>query len=314
MTARHIRELTRYLRADGPYPGAVHSEQGSFGRSFRELCLAVCLNDPQFGYNFVMSFVTSGRTIPPGVLDMNLRRAFYYFARNTNDDVMSEAYALVHPANAANQRILNALLLCRDMKLGQIAEVLSLPENAVSVYEQLWFNVRDRLGDKSFIASLVFPQTLFVSKEQDPEEDRDYAQALLRAAVKYGADEVLYMSGLTPSRSASVQVGKSAEEFEGLLMDAALTLVRHGRANDKTAPAIDRAKTLVAASKRAGQPDRLTDDIAGLGAIGAAESTLSNVARIQQQDISRRIACQQEQHAAAENTAEPGVLRGHEPI
>ena len=101
---------------------------------------------------------------------------------------------------------------------------------------------------------------------------------------------------------------KSADEFEALLMEDALTLVRYGGANDKAATAIDRAKTLVAASKRVGQPDRLTDDIAGLGGIGAAESTLNVMLQIQRGDINRRIQSQLQEHAAADKaTAKPRV-------
>jgi hypothetical protein len=245
-----------------------------------------------------MSCVSTGRTIHPGVLDTNLRRAFRYFARNTMDEVMSEANALVHPANAANRRTLNALLICRDTKLSQISEALSLPEYVIGVYEQLWFNVRDRMEDKSYIASLVFPQTRFESKEQDGGGDQDYAQALLRAGAKFGAEEVLYMAGLTTTRNTILQPAKSADEFEGILMEDALTQARHGGANAKSAPAIDRAKTLVAASKRAGQPDRTGDDVAGLGAIGAGQSTLNNIAKIQQPDVLRRIAAQQAHYDA----------------
>ena len=91
-------------------------------------------------------------------------------------------------------------------------------------------------------------------------------------------------------------------------MEDALTLVRHGGANDKAAPAIDRAKTLVAPSKRVGQPEGLTDDIAGLGGIGAAQSTLSVMGRIQQGDIDKRIQRQLQEHAAADKaTAKPRV-------
>ena len=298
MTAKTIRELTRYLPVDGPYPNATCSVRGPTERSFRELCLAVCLNDPEFGYNFVMAFVNNGRTIPPGVLDINLRRAFYYFTRNSSDDVMCEAYALVHPANTAKRRILNALLICQDTNLTQIAEVLSLPENVVGVYEQLWFNVRDRIGEKSYIAFLVFPQTRFESTEQEPGDEQDYAQALLRAGHNFGSQEVLYMAGLTATRNSIDRVAGSSGEFESILMGDALTRVRHGGANAKIAPAIDRAKTLVAASKRMGEPERTGDEIAGLGGISASRSVLENVLNIQQPDIRRRLGHQQSQQEA----------------
>jgi TM2 domain-containing membrane protein YozV len=134
--------------------------------------------------------------------------------------------------------------------VGWIIDLFLIP--SMNLYEQLWFNVRDRMEEKNYIAGLAYPETRFDSKQRDAEEDQDYAQALLRAAVKFGVDEVLYMAGLTPSRKPTVQVGKSAQEFEALLMDEALTLARHGCANDKSAPAIDRAKTLVAAQQLRG--------------------------------------------------------------
>jgi hypothetical protein len=293
MTTQLIRELIRYLPVNGPYPGMVLPGHGSADRSFQELCFAVCLDDCQFGYNFVMSYVRTGQVIPAGVFDLNLRRAFYYFARNCPDDLMTEAYALMHPANIGKRKILNAFLICRDINMKQVAEAMSLSETVVSVYEQLWFNVRDRMDDKYYIGSLVFPQMRFESAAEDAGEGRDHAQELLRAGYEYGAEEVLYMAGLIPTRTSTSATSKSTEELEHLQVAEAITQARHGGANAKSAPAIDRANRLVTASKRASEPDRSGDDLKGLGGVSASRSILTYVHNIQQPDIDRRIAQQQ---------------------
>ena len=310
MNAKNIRDLIRYLPADGPYPGAIHSARGSAAeRAFREACLAICLNDPQFGFNFAMSFLSSGRTIPAGVLDMNIRRAFHYFARNAEDDLMNEVYALVHPANIAKRRLLNALLICRDTNLKQVAEDTSLPENVVDLYAQLWFNAPDRLGDKSYIASLVYPQTRLESMNSDPGKDHDYALELLRAGHVHGRDEVLFLAGMTATRKNSATAAmKPAEELENALLAQALTSVRHGGANAKEAPVIDRAKSLVVASKRVDPPSRTGDDVMGLGGISASRSVLSYLAKIQQPEINRRIAEHKLLHDAALAPRKPSAV------
>jgi len=308
MTAKQISQLLRYLPVSGPYPGTILPGHGSVERAFQELCFAVCLNDPQFGYNFTMTYVRTGQVIPAGVLDMNVRRAFYYFARNNTDNVMTQAHALVHPANIGQRRILHALLICKDIEVKQIAEAMSLPEEVVSIYEQLWFNVRDRMDDKYYLSTLVFPQTRFEPAAEDAEQDRDYAQALLRAGFDYGAGEVLYMAGLAAIRKPIGSASKSSEEFEGILMDEAITQARRGGANAKSAPAIDRVIRLVAAAKRAPELDRTGDDVKGLGGISATQSVLTYVHNIQKPDIDRRFARQQAQHDAALSSAKAGAL------
>ena len=91
-------------------------------------------------------------------------------------------------------------------------------------------------------------------------------------------------------------------------MAEAVTQARHGGANAKSAPAIDRANRLVAASKRAAELDRSGDDLKGLGGVSAAQSILSYIHNIQQPDIDRRIALQQAQHDAALSPAKAGAL------
>jgi|GEM_PF-4941785 len=308
MTAKEIRELIRFLPVGGPYPGVINSTHGSSERAFKELCLAVCVNDPQFGYNFVLSLVTAGRALPAGVLDMNLRRAFNYFDRNTEDDLMSEAYSLVHPANLTQRQILHALLICRDTNLKQIAEDMGLPAPVVSLYGTLWFNVLDRLDDRMYLASLVHPNTRFESANKHKGEDLDYAQALLRAGHTFGREEVLYMAGIIPARNSTAATVKSAEEFENTLMEEAITSMRHGGANAKDAPAIDRAKTIVTASKRVGQSERTGDDVKGLGGISASRSVLSYIQNIQQPDFDRRIATHKAQHDESLTSKKAGAV------
>ena len=116
------------------------------------------------------------------------------------------------------------------------------------------------------------------------------------------------MAGIIPARNSTAATVKSAEEFENTLMEEAITSMRHGGANAKDAPAVDRAKTIVTASKRVGQFERTGDDVKGLGGISATQSVLTYVHNIQKPDIDRRFARQQAQHDAALSSAKAGAL------
>jgi hypothetical protein len=291
MNSREIRNLIAYLPPRSPYPGGGASLQAGSNRQFREACLAVCLNDPKFGYNFVMSFVKTEQPLPPGVFNLSIRRD--YFAQNHRDDIFADTYALSHPANTARRRIINALLICRDITTAEIASKMDMPVETLELYEQLWFNVRDRLDDPGFIAGLLYANTRLSNLEIDSAEVPDYDIKLLRAAHEFGAAEVLYLTGVVPSREQSFSNAYQAQELEFTLMDIAVTQARYGSTTIKSAPAVDRAKSLLIAAKKGGSQDKRADDVMGLGAISASRSILDTIQRVQQPDIARRIELQQ---------------------
>jgi hypothetical protein len=292
MDADAIRRLISELPPDSPYPedtGAGRSDS----RQLREARLAICLPDPAFGANFVKSFVRLKQSLPPGVPKM-LQRAYVYLACRAPDRMLPHVWTLAHPASLRQQRIIKALLVSRDVTLEKIGQWVSLPTEVVEAYEQLFFNVRDRWDEPTYIAGLVFPRTRLAEFDPDAGSLKDDGARLLRAGYEYGAAEVCFLAGLSPCRAGDLTAGT---KLESLVMDKALTQGRHGGANCQVAPALERGRSLLAIRKKGAQIGRCPDDIMGLGAISIAHSAMDALMRQQAPDIKRRLELQEQEAA-----------------
>src|SRR5882724_2819751 len=99
------------------------------------------------------------------------------------------------PWQNVQRYVLNALLMCADIEIPEISHLFDLTEEAVWIYEQLFFNIRERLADSLYIARLAYPLGRRSVAKEDLERE-DPGQPFLRAAFEYGKNEVLYMAGL----------------------------------------------------------------------------------------------------------------------
>ena len=248
MNRHRIEALTLLLSADaGMF--AAGRPPGAAPPSLAER-LAIAVNDPGFGYKFVMDFVTRCEPLPPAVHESWLRRAHSHHAgaNVVPDCVMLAVEQLVSPVNEFTRHILNALLICRDCTYAQIAEHLGLDADTLRCYEQLHFDVRDHAGEAAYISRLVFPEGRFPTLATDGMEELPVAQRLLIAGYTHGAREVLWLAGMTIDQDPP-STERSLKEFESALLSNALQLARNGALNSKTAPGIGHAKTLLAAQR-----------------------------------------------------------------
>jgi len=127
------------------------------------------------------------------VRDVLLRKAYAWQVHGRPNPVLEEAYEINHPANHQTASLLNALLICPDLSVEKIAGLIGLPLAVVEAYEGLFFNVRDRLDDRLYLARLVYPDSRYPGIETDamtPQSDK-----LLQAAYEFG------------SRSSSARLG-----------------------------------------------------------------------------------------------------------
>jgi len=205
--------------------------------------LALALNDPKFGWNFLKALREDGLRLPLGVFDRQLLQADAYLASGS-DDEMVEALLIFHPRNARAASLLKALLICRDVTLENIAIWMNLPFEVVMICNELLFNVRDRLDEPAYIAQLLNPDGFRFTTDTSNEDLR-----LLRAGATHGAREVIRLTriGATGSSQSSKDL---YSEFENETMETAITCLRHGGAADCARPVVATAKTLLVAQKR----------------------------------------------------------------
>jgi len=146
---------------------------------------------PDFGWQFVRSFVDCGRELPAAVHEPILREVYAILrGRKTPSPVMLEVLGL-HGSSASvnvNRGLMKALLMLPSVSLEEVARVTGFATEVVRSYEQLCFNVRERLDDGLYIAKLVYPEPKRVILEPDDPANVDIETLLLRAARHFGPD------------------------------------------------------------------------------------------------------------------------------
>jgi len=288
MTAKVIRELAALLPKNCGYltRGPGRFLPGNYA-------IENCVGDPRFGWNFVGAFIQSRQPFPPQVLNPELRRTFSHLHYREADEAVQTAIAWDFPRNS-QRYALNALLLCPDIALPEIAQLFGLSAEEVRVYEQLFYNVRDRLSDAGYIAKLVFPLGRSpVTKDNLLREDP--GQPFLRAAFNHGKTEVLHMAGLIRPQSDGMPVDKLAEEFERGLLAQGVMALRHGHGSS---PELKNAKDLLLARMKVVQPEQAVPD-KGLEALSISHGILETLQGIQADDIKKRIYLPDEPNSLA---------------
>src|SRR5690242_8275309 len=165
MTSQQIRELVRFcLAADSPYYQSAHKrnlfQQGLLPLDFR---LALALNDRKLRWNVAVAYAQAGQFLPSNIVDLHIFNAYYFNLGHefSNSERIAEAAAMLHPEFQSQRVVLEGLLVCRDIDVDGIAGLMALPSETVQIFEKLFFNLRDRLDDSAYIASIVYPQTRF---------------------------------------------------------------------------------------------------------------------------------------------------------
>lgn len=288
MTVKTIHLLARYLdvmRGERPWPFRHPGARTQQDRILR------CLADRAFGWHFVRAIHDLGIRMPDDIEAESVRHAYYWLHYGAEFEDIAQAHALSLPASARFAQILNALLFCRDADVAAIAQLVNQPAEVIQAYGDLFFNVRDRLDDRPYVAGIVFPETRLAELHRDSDVEHDCGTTLLRAAYESGVHEVAFLAGLVANRTEVSDRRDSAVEFERGLLDRADLAVRYGRNESAT---VIRQATSFAARRKHEQPQRPVDEV-GLHSLGSAiMAELEKTAAVENE---HRLAVQREREA-----------------
>ncbi|MGZ4963649.1 MAG: hypothetical protein ACXWC8_13930 [Limisphaerales bacterium] len=255
MTAAQILAMLEYF----PSHPKVDTYLGPIGdRNLR------ALSNPKIGWYIAHAFVDVGKEMPSCIHFDYIRRAYRLLKYSNRDDTIRQALELLTPINRRRADIIDALLLCRESKFDQIAKLTNLPVETIKAYEMLFFNVKDRLDDPLYMASLAYPETRLSMFDDQPAPAPNQ---LLRIAYDYGMDDVLFMAGMKSISDLPDEMTSVAGLEKQLIQNAAI-VARYGAMNAKSLPAVDRVKALLVAAKGAPAPEQPIEQI-GVSSIGA---------------------------------------------
>ena len=116
---------------------------------------AEATNDPHWAWRIAVHHHQSLEPLPASLSDPNVRRAYRYL-EGARDDQVGMAHSIRTSLDAGMMReVLQGLLCARDISLEGIASLLELDLGVVKLYEDLFFNVRNR--GVVFAVNRIFP-------------------------------------------------------------------------------------------------------------------------------------------------------------
>lgn len=186
--------------------------------------------------------------------------------RRFPDPNLNKVLALRSPKLASTRSMVEALLLCRNMTVADVAHRTGLPTAMVEGYEQLFFNVLDRKSEAAFLASVVYPRTRLVEMFDDYLKNEPLGEILKRAGYNNGPEDVLYFAGLEPQLLEQLASDRAPHRLEGVLMAHGYLLARQGWASQTSAArGIHGARGLIAAAKAGGDSGEDENDLSRVG-------------------------------------------------
>lgn len=263
MNTDRIRALRRLLpnpsyRGDPALAGSSFSTQVSGFSEWED--------SPEFGYNFVMALLHDKKDLPAMVKEQWLV-ALYRMERfkffNTH---VAEALSWREHARKKYRDVVEGMLICEDAPFELIAEKTNLPQKSIECYEQLFFNVKDRMDDNVYLSRLAYPNGITCHNDRDYFSVTDPGMLLLRAGFNRGIEDVLFFAGLRGHSGAGVD---AAGILEHTIMTEGLVYARNGGLSQRGLPQITAAKAIIVAKKSGGENERIPDP-SGMSDIGAA--------------------------------------------
>jgi hypothetical protein len=283
MKRKEIKQIVLGLNRDRDY---FYLESRGKARRRRELSLAECLamadSDPSFLWNLSVSDALAGRSLPSFVCSSAALRAncFYLYPEHP-DTAIAVVASLGLPRVKPRRNLLRALSCCLDISFEGIAQECGLEVDEVRLFNELCLNFRDRVGDKLYVAQLLYPETRFGL------EAVDMGLQLCRLGYERGYSAVLQAAGPDRLEESPTQAAEGAGGIADALVARSRLAFYMGLRGKESNPELELARQLklltVVESRRS------TDD---LTAMSMGRAINESCMRIMKPDIDRRLAAQ----------------------
>jgi hypothetical protein len=279
MTRKRIEQLVDLLPEGANYRHRVPANLNTTEVRDNEAdLLAYALHDLRFGWHYVKSFLNDKLMMPPDAHDRWIRQAFDYEYYKFFGPVMRQVFMLDSPHSRHSRDLVKALLVIPELSFEKIGAIVCLEARIIEAYEQLFFNVRDRLNDQAFMAGVIFPHGILTELQGNLQEE-ELGSLMLRAAAKGGKELVFSVAGMKPSGTTDYDATAAARDFEALVMTNAKNLARLGMLNGTNVPGIGHAIKIAAVSKRGGT-QQTQAPVRGISQLSMGGSVVSQIMEI----------------------------------
>lgn len=155
------------------------------------------LSDPRFGWLYVKTLVECNTAPPLGIANTWLLRAYMFEKGRGRDPILEKVILMGTTPKIHFQYAIQALLIHKDFSFTKIAKRLGLDVAVVEAYEQLFFNVRDRMDDQAYMQNIIWPDGRYVEQNPNYQQENSFRQRLLQTSYEHGPDKALAAGGFT---------------------------------------------------------------------------------------------------------------------
>lgn len=222
MNQARVRQLISLLPPGAAYSPTPRSSPFRPARPSAAERFALALHDPAFGWHFVDAHlqVRVRRWLPDTVHEWALLQSFLARWLKVPDPLMQEVESFRTEARRHERDLLEGLLLARSLSIADIAGHLGTSDAIVEAYEALFWNVRDRLNERGYINSLLYPDGVqAAARDAQPHSLGDRLR-LLRAGAQDNVNEVLALAGYQSGSHAGAITEDSGEVERRMRQDA----------------------------------------------------------------------------------------------
>jgi hypothetical protein len=191
--------------------------------------------------------------------------------------------------------VLQGFLCASDISIEDIASQLGLDVEVVTLYEGLFFNVRNR--EATYALNAIFPQTRLGAVVEAEKDYNEVDLTLMRLGRDYGWLEVARFAGLITMEAAGESAETMLADVEKTMAANARMLTRAGHLNRKDSPGIRQAKPLMMRARKEAELNSNDDPDSrvGLGSFGLKFPVLEHFKRMSQPDVDYRLALQRQE-------------------
>lgn len=189
-------------------------------RSGSVVHFAKCFKNLRIGWDFASALAGDKSVQFPAIFhgsDLFIWRA-YRFLEGDDDPDVAGAVA-IEMGKSPGRDYIRAMLVNKDGDHGVVSSNTGIRKEVIKAYEKLFFNVRDRLDDHAFLASVVYPEGRIVEAFEDYVDRSGIGLLILRAGYSKGITHVTYAAGLTNAHPyAGYNAAEGASELDKLFM------------------------------------------------------------------------------------------------
>jgi hypothetical protein len=213
--------------------------------------------DLSFGWKFIKSLERNGIQFPMmmDASDEWLIRAYRFETDPTyEDDVIFRALELTYPETRLAREAINGMLVAKDYDLDSMSNLISVPKDVISAYQELFFNINDRRDEILFLAEVVYPNGRIVECIDNYMRNESLGNLLMRAGYNNSMADVLYFAGCPSNLLFSMLESDTAVKLESLIMANGYLIARNFLVNQqRDAAGLFNARSLIQAAKQGGQ-------------------------------------------------------------